>query len=74
MEPRQRATLLTHDDLVQLVERTIEAPDSVRYGVFYGVSANTWRFWDIEDAREAIGYSPRGNADDRRAARACGPG
>jgi len=65
IEPRHRATLLTHDDLVRLVERAIEAPDSVRYGVFYGVSANTWRFWDIEDARESIGYSPADNADDR---------
>ena len=33
-----------------------------RFGVFYGVSANTWRIWDIEDARAAIDYVPEDDA------------
>jgi hypothetical protein len=49
---------LTHRDLVQLVARCIEAPASVGFGIFYGVSRNTWRFWDIEEARAEIGYEP----------------
>jgi nucleoside-diphosphate-sugar epimerase len=55
---RQFATLLTHRDLVQLVARCIEAPASVGFGIFYGVSRNTWRLWDIEEARGTIGYEP----------------
>jgi nucleoside-diphosphate-sugar epimerase len=55
---RQFATLLTHRDLVQLVARCIEAPASVGFGIFYGVSRNTWRFWDLEEARSTIGYDP----------------
>jgi hypothetical protein len=31
--------------------------------VFYGVSANRWRIWDIDDARRAIGYEPRDDAE-----------
>lgn len=62
-EPRHVATLLTHRDLVQLVERCIDAPDELRFGVFYGVSANTWRIWDIDDARRAIGYEPLDDAE-----------
>ena len=60
---RQFATLLTHRDLVQLIRCCLEAPDSVRFGIFYGVSANTWRFWDIDDARDAIGYEPQDDAE-----------
>ena len=64
---RHLATLLTHDDLVRLVVAAIEAPDDLRFGVFYGVSANTFRFWDISDAREAIGYQPQDDAEVWRA-------
>ena len=55
---RQFATLLTHRDLVQLVRCCLAAPDSVRFAVLYGVSANTWRFWDLEEARRTVGYAP----------------
>jgi uronate dehydrogenase len=65
--PRQFATLLTHRDLVHLIRCCLDAPDSLRFGVFYGVSANTWRFWDIEEARDAIGYAPQDDAERWRA-------
>jgi uronate dehydrogenase len=60
---RHLATLLTHRDLVHLVECCIDAPDDLRFGAFYGVSANTWRIWDIETARVALGYAPRDDAE-----------
>jgi nucleoside-diphosphate-sugar epimerase len=61
--PREFATLLTHEDLVRLVDCAIRAPDDLRFGIFYGVSDNTWRFWDIAEARDAIGYAPQDNAE-----------
>lgn len=60
---RHFSTLLTHGDLVRLVRCCLAAPPSLRFGVFYGVSANTWRIWDIEDARAAIGYVPEDDAE-----------
>ena len=60
---RQLATLLTHRDLVLLVRCCVAAPDSVRFAVLYGVSANTWRFWDLEEARRAVGYAPVDDAE-----------
>ncbi len=60
--PRERATLLTHRDLVHLVDACIGAPEHLRFGIFYGVSANTWRFWEIADAEQAIGYRPQDDA------------
>ncbi len=61
--PRHFATLLTHRDLVHLVECCIEAPDDLSYAVYYGVSACTWRIWDIDAARDAIGYTPLDDAE-----------
>ena len=62
-EVRDFATLLTHRDLVQLVERCLAAPPSLRFGVYYGVSANTWRIWDIDAARVDLGYVPVDDAE-----------
>jgi nucleoside-diphosphate-sugar epimerase len=60
---RERATLLTHRDLLHLVEACIGASDELRFAIFYGVSANTWRFWEIEDAAAAVGYRPQDDAN-----------
>lgn len=66
-EPREFATLLTHRDLVHLVDCALRAPRTLRYGVYYGVSANTWRFWDIENAAQDLGFLPRDDAERFRA-------
>ena len=66
-EPREFATLLTHRDLVHLVDCALRAPRTLRYGVYYGVSANTWRFWDIENAAQDLGFRPTDDAERFRA-------
>ena len=37
--------------------------ESVRFDIFYGVSNNKWRLWDVDHAREGIGYQPIDNAE-----------
>lgn len=64
---RNLATFLFHKDLVQLVTRCIEAPPSVRFGIYYGVSNNLWRFWDLANAEREIGYRPTEDAERFRA-------
>jgi uronate dehydrogenase len=64
--PREFATLLTYRDLTQLVRRCLEAPPDLGFAVFYGVSRNTWRIWDIEDAASTIGYEPLDDAENFR--------
>jgi uronate dehydrogenase len=61
--PRHYATLLTHSDLVRLVGCALRAPLELRFGIYYGVSANTWRFWDIANAAEDLGYEAQDDAE-----------
>jgi nucleoside-diphosphate-sugar epimerase len=61
-ETRFFATWLSHSDLIQLVERSLEA-ENLRYDVFYGVSKNKWRFWDIAHSKRIIGYAPQDDAE-----------
>jgi hypothetical protein len=67
-QARHFATLLTHRDLVRLVECALAAPAGLGYGIYYGVSANTWRFWCLGNAREELGFEPYDDAERFRGA------
>ena len=60
---RQFATLLTTGDLVRLYRCAIAAPGTIRFATFFGVSNNTWRFWDISEAERLIGFRPQDNTE-----------
>jgi uronate dehydrogenase len=49
-------------DLLQLLLKCLST--DLRFGIFFGVSNNTGRFWDISNARELLGYEPQDNAAD----------
>ena len=59
---RAYATWLSHGDLAHLVDRCLTA--DLGFEIFYGVSNNRWRFWDIEHARKTINYNPQDRAED----------
>jgi len=62
---RYYATWQSHRDIAQQIRRCLE--HDVGFEIFYGVSDNKWRFWNIEHARDVIGYQPRDNAEEHRA-------
>jgi nucleoside-diphosphate-sugar epimerase len=64
---RARTIWCSQRDLVQLVERCVNAPDSLRFDVFFGHSDNRYNFVDIEHARQVLGYAPQDHAEDRLA-------
>jgi nucleoside-diphosphate-sugar epimerase len=66
--PRQHATMLTHRDLTALIEACLSV-ENVSFAILYGVSANTWRIWDLEEPRRVLGWIPEDNAEDFRTPR-----
>ncbi len=56
---REAAVYLSHRDAAQVVRRCVEAPDSVRFDIVFGVSDNFTRFRDLEHAKRVIGYEPQ---------------
>lgn len=64
---RHFATLLTHGDLVRLVRCAIDAPKDVRFANVYGVSHNTWRLYDVDEAASLLGFKPLDDAEASRA-------
>ena len=55
-------------DLCQMYMKSIEAKDirnedGIPQQFFYGISGNTRAFWEIENARKAIGYVPEDDSE-----------
>jgi nucleoside-diphosphate-sugar epimerase len=49
----------TYHDMAQLITKAIEAPDSLKYGVFHGISNNRYKRLDITSSRELLGFEPQ---------------
>jgi nucleoside-diphosphate-sugar epimerase len=65
MNVRQLATWCSHRDVLQLIQRCLEV-QPLQFDIFYGASDNKWRFWDIDHARQVLGYAPQDNGEDYR--------
>lgn len=60
---RLKAMWQSRRDLAHQVECCL-VDETVEYGVFYGVSDNDRRWFDLDHARDALGYEPRDNAEE----------
>lgn len=56
------AEVLTYDDLMRLLVAAIEAPDSVGFGCFHGLSNNRHKRLDIRETEQVLGYAPQDDA------------
>ncbi|MBJ67075.1 MAG: hypothetical protein CME28_03605 [Gemmatimonadetes bacterium] len=52
-------------DVIQLMQRSIEAPDTVQFDIFYGVSNSRWRWVDIEHPKRILGFVPQDSAEGK---------
>ncbi|MBI4976164.1 MAG: NAD(P)-dependent oxidoreductase [Spirochaetes bacterium] len=57
-------TWCSHRDIADLFQRAVDAPDSLQFDIFYGVSDNHGRWVDIDHAREILGFVPSDRAED----------
>jgi len=62
--PVGRSLWCSQRDCVQVVERAINAPASLRYDVFFVQSNNAHNFVDIQHAKDVLGYAPQDSAED----------
>lgn len=54
----------SHEDFAQMVDKSLQA-DDIKFDIFYGVSDNPYRFFDIEHAQEEIGYEPQDSSMEK---------
>ena len=49
---------LSHSDTVQIFDLCIKASNKIKYDTFYATSDNTWKIFNIEKAKQKLGYKP----------------
>lgn len=60
---RELPGYLSHRDLVSIIDKTLSAPESLRYDIFHAVSDNARRWRDIDHSRKALGWKPLDSSD-----------
>ena len=64
-EKRHLSTWLSYGDLVQLIEKSLQAQQGFSgFGIYYGVSKNRRSFWSIDNVRKELGYLPKDDPMD----------
>jgi nucleoside-diphosphate-sugar epimerase len=63
---RDVAVWCSQRDIVRMIEACIEAPESLRFDVFYVVSNLRHGYRDVEHARTVLGWTPMDSADTPR--------
>lgn len=61
---RLLSTWLSNRDMIQLTKLSLET--EMIFGIFYGISNNTRRYWDIGNTQRLLGYFPEDDAEDYR--------
>jgi nucleoside-diphosphate-sugar epimerase len=54
---------LSQSDAVQIVDRCLSAPPSLKFGIFDAISENSRRWRDTSPAKEVLGWKPTGSSD-----------
>lgn len=71
-EERHLAVWISPADMARLVRAAVEAP-GIGFEIVYGISHNRRRWWDLERARELLGYAPEDDAETYAAELLRGP-
>ncbi len=62
---RENAIYLSHRDVATHLKACIDAPDDLRFGIFFAVSNNRWNYRDLSHSRDVLGWQPQDTADDK---------
>ena len=60
---REYPGFFSQADCVQLIDKCLSAPASLKYEVFNGMSENKWRWRDTDHTKKVLGWKPTGSAD-----------
>ena len=62
---RENAIYLSHGDVATHLKACIDAPDDLKFDIFFAVSNNRWNYRDLSHPKEVLGWEPQDTADDK---------
>ena len=60
---REFSAYLSHRDIASMLQKCIDAPEGLKYDVFFALSDNRWGVRDLEHPRQVLGWEPQDSAD-----------
>ena len=51
-------------DIARVIRGCVDAPDDLRFGIYYGMSNNRYRWVDLCNGQEELGFEPQDRAED----------
>jgi nucleoside-diphosphate-sugar epimerase len=66
LSAREFAVWCSQRDIARFVESCVEAPDAVRFEIFFCTSRNKWGYRDLEHPSAVLGWEPVDAAEDHR--------
>ena len=64
--PNLFSNYLSHRDVVSILRSCIDAPESVKYDIFFATSNNKLGYRDLQHPKDVLGWVPQDSADDFR--------
>ena len=56
--PSALSLWMSHRDTAQVIQKCIDAPETVGFAVLYGMSDNTYGIWDMKPGKDIVGFKP----------------
>ncbi len=53
-------------DIGQMIERSVAAPDDLKFDIFFVLSNNQWGYRDLSHPRQVVGFEPQDSAEQYR--------
>ena len=66
MSPRDFSVWCSQRDIVRLLDRCVDAPETLHYDIFFGASRNKWGYRDLDHPRAVLGWEPVDAAEEHR--------
>ena len=64
--PRQFSVWSSQGDIARLLQACVDAPDELKFDIFYGVSNNKWSYRDMTHVKDVLGFEPQDAAEEHR--------
>ncbi len=66
MSPREFSVFCSQRDVCRMLLLCLEAPETLRFDIFFAQSRNRWSYRDLEHSRAVLGFEPADAAEDYR--------
>jgi nucleoside-diphosphate-sugar epimerase len=67
------SAFVSHRDTVDILHRSIDASDDLKFEIYFATSRDRWGYRDLDHTRDVLGFEPQDSVEDFRVEKPTGP-